>query len=304
MPHASLPARSRCLFASHGAGAAAHHHHLLSSKSCREQDMTSLPSQPGRHSSMPRQMIAQHDCSYPTLDMCLREGCRRTERAGARETPTGELPVSERHLSCKGRFEEPCKGTTKEVSPPSFSFQGVTGRRSSGQASARRVWGCCRPRASRESQICPCTGRKTTAHALQTRERETGQAAGAGVMWEVPPGHQIPPGLLAWPSALGPGYHMCSAPSLPGKRRCPPTPPSKPCQGSHWLQGAGTLPRGCVTILWFSKTKSLFSRKADTRLQPRAALFQQRAPHFCLELQAAAACLGCRQTRLIIFLGK
>lgn len=123
------------------------------------------------------------------------------------------------------------------------------------------------------------------------------QATGAGAMRDVPV--QTPP-----TRGGGHGYHRCSAPPLPSEPSCPLAPPQSPAGGPTGWGGADPLPRACVTILRFSKTKSLFSRKANTGLRLRAAFFQQLAPDFCLELQAQRACLGCRQTRLIIFLGK
>ena len=46
-------------------------------------------------------------------------------------------------------------------------------------------------------------------------------------------------------------------------QRAPLPPLSEPCRGVPPAPGAGPLPRGCATILSFSKNRSLFSQKAS-----------------------------------------
>lgn len=193
----------------------------------------------------------------------------------------------------------PCKGTAKEVSL-------MLGGRWE-----EKVWaGPCpmgmgmlqhRERAGKPKLAPACAWKPR--HVPYRHRRETTSHWGWGHVGRSCP-KPPPPGLLARPSTLGHGYHRCSAPPLPSEPCCPLPPPQSPAGGPTGCGGADPLPRACVTILRFSKTKSLFSRKANTGLRLRAAFFQQLAPDFCLELQAQRACLGCRQTRLIIFLGK
>lgn len=143
---------------------------------------------------MPRQRIVWCDYSYP---LHVSPGGMPGRREGrSRGNPYGRAArFRERGLSFKGSFGEPCKGTAKEVSPPQHLFAGVSLGGDLGRPLPRGYGDAAASQASREAQACPCTGRETMARALQTQERETGQATGAGAVREVPV--QTPPGLPA-----------------------------------------------------------------------------------------------------------
>lgn len=192
---------------------------------------------------MPRQKISWCDNSSPLRASPGGMPGRREGRS--RGNPYVRVTrFMERSRSCKGRFGEPCKGTAKEVSPPQHLFAGESlGGGDLGRPLPRGYGDAAAPRGSREAQPCPRTGRETMARALQTREREMGQAAGAAAMCKVP--IQPPQVSRHDPESQDPGTTRAQP------LRCPRSPapsatPSQPCQAPTGRGGLAPSPGGAL----------------------------------------------------------